>query len=175
MGQPLKVLVHGTGFAGQGHAEAFRSVGAEIIGIVGRTPSVIEKVTADMGIPYGGTDWAKALAECKPDIVSIATPGGAHFEPIKQAIAAGCHVFCDKPLTADGDTAAELHELAEAKGVKTAFAASFRYMPEVLHAKRLVAAALSGSRWKSNVSRILIWSATFPMAGRINARRAADG
>ena len=144
MGQPLKVLVHGTGFAGQGHAEAFRSVGAEIVGIVGRTPSVIEKVTADMGIPYGGTDWAKALVDCKPDVVSIATPGGAHYGPIKNAIAAGCHVFCDKPLTADGDTAMELHELAEAKGVKTAFAASFRYMPEVLHAKRLVAAGAIG-------------------------------
>jgi len=144
MAQPIRVLVHGTGFAGQGHAEAFRFAGAEIIGIVGRTPSVIEEVTQKMGIPYGGTDWAQALIDCKPDVVSIATPGGAHFEPIKHAIAAGCHVFCDKPLTADGDTALELHELAEAKGIKTAFAASFRYMPEVLHAKRLVADGVIG-------------------------------
>jgi len=82
-----------------------------------------------MSIPYSGTDWQQALKDCKADVVSIATPGGAHFEPIKQAIAAGAHVFCDKPLTADGETAAELHRLAEAKGIKTAFAASFRYMP----------------------------------------------
>ncbi len=139
MSDRIRVLVHGTGFAGQGHAEAFRDAGAEVVGIVGRTPNVIQKVTADMGIPYGGTDWMTALKACKPDVVSIATPGGAHFEPIKQAIASGCHVFCDKPLTADGKTAMELYELAEAKGIKTAFAASFRYMPEVLHAKRLVA------------------------------------
>jgi len=51
----------------------------------------------------------------------------------------GCHVFCDKPLTADGDTAEELYQLATDRGIKTAFAASFRYMPEVIHAKRLVA------------------------------------
>ena len=139
MGKPLKVLVHGTGFAGQGHAEAFRSVGAQIVGMVGRTKHVVERVTKDMDIPYAGTDWQAALEACQPDIVSIGTPGGAHFEPIKQAIAKGCHVFCDKPLTADGDTAVELSQLAEAKGVKTAFAASFRYMPEILHAKRLVA------------------------------------
>jgi len=138
MSKTIKVLVHGTGFAGQGHAEAFRSVGAEIVGMVGRTESVVKQVTADMKIPYAGMDWAQALKDCKPDIVSIATPGGAHFEPIKQAIAAGCHVFCDKPLTADGDTAKELYELASKAGVKTAFAASFRYMPEILHAKRLV-------------------------------------
>ncbi|MDB2437757.1 Gfo/Idh/MocA family oxidoreductase [Hellea sp.] len=139
MGKTIKVLVHGTGFAGQGHAEAFRYAGAEVVGIVGRTESVVQSVSKDMNIPYAGTDWQKALKDCQPDIVSIATPGGAHYGPIKQAIAMGCHVFSDKPLTADGDTAKELHQLALAKNVKTAFAASFRYMPEVLHAKRLVA------------------------------------
>ena len=144
MSQTIKVLVHGTGFAGQGHAEAFRYAGAEVVGIVGRTPSVVEKVAQQMSIPHSSTDWQQALKDCKADIVSIATPGGAHFEPIKQAIAAGAHVFCDKPLTADGETAAELHRLAEAKGIKTAFAASFRYMPEVLHAKRLVAEGVIG-------------------------------
>ena len=144
MSQTIKVLVHGTGFAGQGHAEAFRYAGAEVVGIVGRTPSVVEKVAQQMSIPHSSTDWQQALKDCKADIVSIATPGGAHYEPIKQAIAAGAHVFCDKPLTADGETAAELHRLAEAKGIKTAFAASFRYMPEVLHAKRLVAEGVIG-------------------------------
>ena len=143
MSKTIKVLVHGTGFAGQGHAEAFRYAGAEIVGMVGRTESVVKKIVSDMNIHYAGTDWQAALEACKPDIVSIATPGGAHFEPIKQAIAQGCHVFCDKPMTADGHTALE-RRLVEAKGVKTAFAASFRYMPEVLHAKRLVAEVAIG-------------------------------
>jgi len=138
MSKTIRVLVHGTGFAGQGHAEAFRDIGAEIIGMVGRTENVVKQVTTEMKIPYAGLDWAQALTYCKPDIVSIATPGGAHVEPIEQAIASGCHVFCDKPLTADGATAKELYELAQSKGIKTAFAASFRYMPEILHAKRLV-------------------------------------
>lgn len=144
MGKTLKVLVHGTGFAGQGHAEAFRYAGAELVGIVGRTDSVVKQVAKDMHIPYAGTNWQAALETCKPDIVSIATPGGAHFDPIKQAIAHGCHVFCDKPLTAAGDTATQLYTLATDKGVKTAFAASFRYMPDVLHAKRLVESGAIG-------------------------------
>lgn len=139
MTQAPRVLVHGTGFAGQGHAEAFRFAGAEVVGIVGRTESVTHKVAEEMNIPYMGLDWEKALKDCKPDIVSIATPGGAHYEAIKTAIGMGCHIFCDKPMTIDGETARELYHLAEAKGVKTAYAASFRYMPHVLHAKRLVA------------------------------------
>ena len=144
MSEKLKVLICGTGFAGEGHTEAFRYAGAEVVGMVGRTESVVQEVSAKMGIPYCGTDWQQALIDCQPDIVSIATPGGAHVEPIKQAIAQGCHVFCDKPLTTSGATAKELHELAEEKAVKTAFAASFRYMPHVIHAKRLVAEGAIG-------------------------------
>ena len=53
-------------------------------------------------------------------------------------------MFCDKPLTADGDTAKTLQSLAVEQNIKTAFAASFRYMPEVLHAKRLVAQGVIG-------------------------------
>ncbi len=139
MGRNLKVLVHGSGYAGQGHAEAFRAASVEVAGMVGRTESVVADVADRMAIPYAGTDWDAALVACKPDIVSIATPGGAHFEPIRKAISQGCHVFCDKPLTESGDTAKAAYELATAEGVKTAFAASYRYMPEVMHARRLVA------------------------------------
>jgi len=140
----LKVLIAGTGFAGQGHADAFRAAGADVVGIVGRTPHVVQDVAAKMGIPFAGCDWQEALETCQPDIVSIATPGGAHYAPIKQAIAFGCHVFCDKPMTDDSATAIELNALAQAKGIKTAYAASFRYAPSVLHAKRLVAAGAIG-------------------------------
>jgi predicted dehydrogenase len=140
----LKVLIAGTGFAGQGHADAFSAAGTDVVGIVGRTPHVVQDVAAKMGIPFAGCDWQEALDACQPDIVSIATPGGAHYTPIKQAIAFGCHVFCDKPMTDDSATAIELNALAQAKGIKTAYAASFRYAPSVLHAKRLVAAGAIG-------------------------------
>ncbi len=135
----LTVLVHGAGFAGQGHANAFRFADAKIIGVVGRTEAIVKQVAEDLDIPYAGTDWAQALADLKPDIVTIGTPGGAHYDAIKQAITADCHVFSDKPLATSGAEALELRELAKAKGVKTAFAASFRYMPEIMHAKHLVA------------------------------------
>ena len=38
-------------------------------------------------------------------------------------------------MTASGETAVELYELARNKGVKTAYAASFRFTPGVLHAQ----------------------------------------
>ncbi len=140
----MKVLVAGTGFAGQGHAQAFRAAGCEIVGMVGRTPHVVKEITEKLSIPFGGTDWAAALAELQPDVVSIATPGGAHYAQAKLALEAGCHVFCDKPLTTTGDTAVELYEMAKAAGVKTAFAASYQFAPSVQHAKRLIAEGAIG-------------------------------
>ncbi|MDO6586946.1 Gfo/Idh/MocA family oxidoreductase [Salipiger sp. 1_MG-2023] len=140
----MKVLIAGTGFAAEGHAAAFRAAGAEITGIVGRTPSVVAELAQRLEIPYAGTDWASALKACRPDIASIATPGGAHHDQITQAIDAGCHVFCDKPLTITGESARELADHAARAGVKTAYAASFRYTPSVQHAARLVAEGAIG-------------------------------
>ena len=135
----LKVLISGTGFAGQGHADAFRAMDTEVVGIVGRTPRVVNEVAEKMKIPYSGSDWQQALIDCDPDIVTIGTPGGAHYESISQAIEHGCHVFSDKPLTHSAETAIALFNLAKEKNVKTAFGATYRNMPHVIHAKQLIA------------------------------------
>ncbi len=144
MKRKLKVLVSGTGFAGQGHTDAFRNVGAEVVGMVGRTESILAEVAKKKSIPYTNTNWEQALKDCQPDIVSIGTPGGAHYQAILPAIKQGCHVFCDKPLTDSGGSAKELYDLSKQYNVKTAFASSFRYMPCIQHAKQLVAAGAIG-------------------------------
>lgn len=140
----LRALIFGSGFAGQGHAQALRDAGVDIVGMVSRTREVVENVAASLDIPYAGTDWEAALAELKPDIVAIATPGGAHFEPILAALAHGCHVYCDKPLAASAEQANILCQKVAEAGVKTAYAASYRYMPHVLLAKELVASGAIG-------------------------------
>lgn len=145
----LKALALGAGFAGQGHSEAFRYHGVEIAGMASRTKDVVERVAGDMGIPYAGTDWKKALDDVKPDIVLAGTPGGAHYEPVMAAIDRGCHVFCDKPITVSAGKAKEMYQAAKAKSVKTAFAASFRYQPHALLAKQLVAEGAIGEPWES--------------------------
>lgn len=140
----LKALIHGSGFAGQGHARALRDAGVEIVGMVSRTRDVVERVSAEMDIPYAGTDWDKALNVLQPDIVAIGTPGGAHVEPILSAIEHGCHIYCDKPLAETASKAQTLYRAAQDAGVKTAYAASYRYMPHVLLAKEMVAQGVIG-------------------------------
>ena len=140
----LRGLVFGAGFAGQGHVEAFRSAGVEIVGMVSRTESVVKKVAQEMNISYASTDWEQALVDLKPDIVSIGTPGGAHYKEALSAIAHGCHVLCDKPLAATPKQAKEMARAAQNAGIKNAYAASYRYQPHALLAKELVAAGSIG-------------------------------
>jgi len=44
------------------------------------------------------TNYTQFLAHPSLDIVTIATPSGAHLEPVQKAAAAGKHVICEKPL-----------------------------------------------------------------------------
>lgn len=52
------------------------------------------------------------LKRCKPHILTIASPTPFHFESAKQALQAGCHVFCEKPFTTTLEEAHELIDLA---------------------------------------------------------------
>ena len=145
----LRALIHGSGFAGKGHAEALRYCGVEVVGMVSRTDAVVKQVAADLDIPYAGTSWQDAVDTLHPDIVAIGTPGGAHYQPILDALEAGCHVFCDKPLAATGKEARKLYDRAQAAGVKTAFTASYRYQSHALFARRLVAEGAIGEPWEA--------------------------
>ncbi|MDD5648581.1 MAG: Gfo/Idh/MocA family oxidoreductase, partial [Dehalococcoidia bacterium] len=49
------------------------------------------------GIKQVFTDYARMLAEARPDAVYLAVPHNLHFEMIKQAIEAGKHVLAEKP------------------------------------------------------------------------------
>ncbi len=134
----LSALVLGSGFAGKEHTQALRYCGVEVVGMAGRTQSVVRKASESLKIPHVSTDWREALNELAPDIVDVATPGGAHYEPIIDAIDRGIHIYCDKPLATDADKAREIYLRAREKDVKTAYAATFCYQYSALHAAALV-------------------------------------
>ena len=134
----IRALVLGSGFAGQGHAEALRYCGVEVLGMVSRTQETVEEIANQLNIPYASTNWEQALADLKPNLVAIGTPGGAHVEQILQALEYKAHVFCDKPLAESADKAKHLYEQVTIAGVKTAYAASYRYQPNALYAYELI-------------------------------------
>ena len=144
MAKQLRALVVGSGYAGQGHALALRDAGVEVAAMVGRTASVVERVATQLGIAHSYTDLQQALMDLQPDIVAVGTPGGAHFDSVMAAIEQGCHIFCDKPLAATAEQSRLMFLQAQAAGVKSAYAASYRYQPHALLAKQLVAQGAIG-------------------------------
>jgi predicted dehydrogenase len=171
MAAKLRALIVGAGYAGQGHALALRDCGVEIVAMAGRTRAVLEKVAAEMGIPLASLDWRKTLAEIRPEIVAVGTPGGTHFEIVRAALDLGCHVFLDKPQATSAVEAKQLYLQARAAGVKTAYAASFRYQPAVLFAKELAANGEIGALYETECVSHYNWPklTSFGWAHRLDA------
>jgi predicted dehydrogenase len=125
----LRAVVVGAGWAGEGHTNALRHWGVEVVAICARQADATQAVADRLGIPLASTNWRQTLEAVKPDIVSLATPAALRGEVIEVATELGCHVLSDKPLATTAEEAKRLYLLVEKAGVKHAYAATLCYEP----------------------------------------------
>ena len=115
----IRILVVGCGNMGTSHARAYHQLEHfEIVGLVSRKPESREKLSAELGGYPTFEDYAAALAETKPDAVSINTYPETHADYIRTALSANAHVFVEKPLALTVEDAQSLVNLALAKNKK---------------------------------------------------------
>jgi predicted dehydrogenase len=95
-------------------------------------------------VPAYGT-LTDALGAGPVDCVHIATPNYLHAPLAREAIEAGKHVVCEKPLAMDAAEGAELLALAEAAGVVHAVNFNFRFYALARQAKAMVEAGELGA------------------------------
>ena len=84
------------------------------------------------------------LADPTVGAVLISTPTGLHAEHVAQAIAAGKHIMCEKPLTVDPDQSRALVAAADAAGVVLVMNHHFRRIPALVEARQRIAAGHLG-------------------------------
>jgi predicted dehydrogenase len=116
--RPQRVLVVGLGTMGMSHARAYEAIeGFELVGLCTRNASARADLDkAFPGVPrFDGL--TEALEALKPDAVSINTYTEHHAPMALEALAAGAHVFCEKPL-AESLEAAERVVVAARKANK---------------------------------------------------------
>ncbi len=136
----LRVAVIGLGPIGRVHARIYRSDPlATLVGVCDRVPERAAAAGGELGVPTF-TDAARMLAEARPEVVSVATGGfeyaSDHAEPTLQALAAGAHVLCEKPLSNELPAARAMVAAAQAHGRCLAVDFNHRFTPAALAAKR---------------------------------------
>src|SRR5690606_32921169 len=115
MVQPITSLragIIGTGFIGPAHIEALKRLGVQVTAIVDneRAKAVAER----WSIPYPITDLdhRKLATHPEVDVVHIASPNKLHARHAMDALKAGKHVICEKPLAMTSKESAQLVRLA---------------------------------------------------------------
>jgi predicted dehydrogenase len=152
----LRAGVVGTGFVGAVHVDALRRLGIDVLGVVGSSP---ERAAAK-GLAPVYESYEALLADDQVDVVHLTTPNDLHYPQAKQALAAGKHVVCEKPLAMTSAQSAELVELAEASGLVNCTNFNIRFYPLVQEARARVLAGELGEVWNVHGAYLQDWLAT---------------
>src|SRR5882724_6684897 len=95
----FKTAVFGTGFVGRVHLEGIRRLGYVQVYAIGEPQ--IEKanqLAAEFGVEKTAADYHEILNDPKVQAVHVCTPNFLHHPIARDAIKAGKHVICEKPL-----------------------------------------------------------------------------
>ncbi|HEU4534856.1 MAG TPA: Gfo/Idh/MocA family oxidoreductase, partial [Polyangiaceae bacterium] len=135
----MRVGIVGTNW-GLMHVGAFRGAGAEVVALCGHDAERTREVAWREGVARSTTDVGELASLA--DVVVVAGPDGLHAEHALQALRAGAHVLCEKPLGRGGAEAEAVAREAEARAPGQAFGLSFafRHLPPL----RRLAAWLEG-------------------------------
>jgi predicted dehydrogenase len=128
----VKTAIIGTGFMGRVHLEAVRRLEfVEAAAIVGRNLDAARRLGKGFSIPTITADYREVLRDSTIDAVHICTPNTQHFPMAKDALDAGKHVLCEKPLATSVEQAEELVSLASRQGLRNSICHNIRFYPMV--------------------------------------------
>ena len=133
----IKIGIVGLGRIGKVHLFNIQQLisGASVIAACSRSEKSLEyaKKHSVKGL---FTSFDDMLSEVGIDAVIIASPTALHFEHLKLAIAAGKHIFCEKPIDLSIENVKEIKSLLDANPVKFMVGFNRRYDPNILKIKK---------------------------------------
>ncbi|MCU5774767.1 Gfo/Idh/MocA family oxidoreductase [Erwiniaceae bacterium BAC15a-03b] len=147
MRNTLNIGLIGSGFMGQAHADAYRRAAMIypnlpkrplLYAVADQNQPMAEASAARFGAQLAYGDWRELVNDPEVDVVDITSPNHLHFEMALAAIAAGKHVYCEKPLAVSAQQAQEMTAAARRAGVKTMVAFNNIKTPAALLAKQII-------------------------------------
>jgi predicted dehydrogenase len=148
----LRIGLIGTGFMGKTHVFGFAAAPRvfdlpyDIVlhSVADRTDELAAAAADRLGFARSSGDWKRLVADGEIDLIDITTPNALHKEIALAAIAAGKHVYCEKPLAARASDARDMADAAEAAGVKTQVGFNYLCNPMMTLARDLIASGELG-------------------------------
>ena len=133
------VAVVGAGVIYKNHAKALEAIPdrARLVGVAELDKD--KRVAASSGtfVPVTTNDYHELLSRDDVDIVAVCTPPSVHEEVIVDALEAGKHVICEKPLARTLAAVDRLVEISDANPHRLGTVYQLRYLPEIQQIVRL--------------------------------------
>jgi predicted dehydrogenase len=146
-----KVGIVGFGFMGRMHYRCWNGLqGAEIAAICDSNPNIVEDTKKAVGNIEGSdqevdfasvdlySDFKEMLASADLDAISLALPTYLHADYTIEALSAGLHVLCEKPMALNTDDCERMISAAKQSGKVLQIGHCVRFWPEYAKAKELV-------------------------------------
>lgn len=122
-------ILGAAGIAERAMVEPARGLdGVSVQAIGSRDPGRARALADRLGVPDAG-DYETVLTHPGIDLVYIALPATLHAQWASRVISAGKHVLCEKPLSANGTTAARIADEADAAGRRAFVGFHYRLHP----------------------------------------------
>ncbi len=115
-----------------------------------------EKVKEDYGLADVKitVDWHEVTASADVDVIHVLTPNPLHYEMTMEALAAGKHVYCEKPMALKYTECLEMIEAAEKVGKKLTTGTQWRYNPAPMKMKELIQKGYFGDIYYINSQQL---------------------
>ncbi|HVB13511.1 MAG TPA: Gfo/Idh/MocA family oxidoreductase [Candidatus Dormibacteraeota bacterium] len=123
---------------------AIAAAGGEVVALASRDPDRGQEVAQSLGIPQFLRKYQE-LVEADLDAVYIPLPNSLHLPWTLQAVAAGKHVLCEKPLALSAAEARQMRQAAEERSVVLAEAVMYRYHPRWQQVRQLISDGAVGN------------------------------
>lgn len=137
---PIRINLIGAGQWGPNVIRAFSSIPGAAVGCVADVDATrLELVRQNTPWVETTSDAEKALRDPAADAVAIITPVSTHFELARRTLAAGKHVFVEKPLCRTSAEARELIALAGSRGRLIMVGHIFLFNPGIQKVKEILA------------------------------------
>ena len=142
----LKIAIVGCGKIADAHVEEIRKIpSVQLCAVCDLEPIMAEQLAVRYAVPRWYSDVASLLDVEKPDVLHITTPPQSHLSLTRQAVAAGCHVFLEKPIAPRHCDAEAIIAAAIAAGRKLAVNYWPRFEAPALELRRLYETGVLGA------------------------------